>query len=439
MMKNKVIRSLFTGILILFSVTCTNVPETSTHFLTGTICDEIDGTLLGDVAVSFGDEATTTDSNGYFSISLGTTGTLSGDLSIYKSGYQAHFLSNMTINSSRNIDVLRALYPLTDVGTYPTRTMSGKIYYSGGSEIPDGIDYYIIIVKKGQNFGDIISGTYSGGYSGQIRFKANDCSIFIQLLNESGQVSHYLVVYEYDLSNPGEINQDFTLPDPALENVISNVTFQGDQIGNTGVMGSYNPDIPIAGITKSGSVYSGVITFPGPETSNTFDLVPFTNGSVFWIQSKTESIADPPAHTKTYMACGDSLPLPAGSATVVLPAIVDNGPSGLPDGTSIDYNSTTGALSIQEVNDTNYYKFSITEQGGSMWPIAYVTTASNSIILPQWLQNLLSGRTVNIRIAVGNFTNFFRMENYQYGTYAPTLSGKTITGSSFKKDGIIIP
>jgi hypothetical protein len=427
----KSICSLFLLLGIILLISCpAPVSNPVTHYLTGTILDSKDGTPLAGVNIIYGATNTTTDANGNVSISLGTSGgVVTGDLSIYKTGYLARFLTNMKIDSSKDTDICYALTPLS-TASYTKKTISGKIFNSDGvTEIANSTSYMIVIYAGNGQCVDGFVGVYSNGYSGATYIKSSNCSI--QCANGAGAGCFS---YNIDLSVASP-TANLTLQSlSSMTPVATNITFTADQLNNAGAVFINTPFGGSMLYTKSGSTYSIAYFNFTSSTSVTVDLInPFPASQIILMQHSLKTFKT--SYYKELISTSSYMAIPASSSTLAFPAIVDNGPDDIPNASSIAY--TSGTLSITAVSNANYYNFSISQSGGNS--LASVFSQSNSVVLPTWLQTLLSGKTIDIYITIANYSDYFNLENFKYNQGVPNLKCAEISDSSFKKTGILIP
>ena len=403
--------------------------------------DKYSGSPIPDTLVSFGSMSTTASNNGRFSISLGGNGGIvSGDLSIYKETYTAILLKNAIADSSNNIDVVFALHPNSDLLSYPIVTMSGKIFQSdGATEIPNGTDYRILIASGMSNCSGYENGTYSDGYTIQVPYRSQDCTIAVMQLGSSG-IEKIVFSYGNDFSGPSlTVNKDFTFP--ISETLKTNVSLSSENAENVAMFFTPYGNAQLNGLFKNGTSYSTGLSFTSSLTQQIDLCDQFNNSELFWTQLRYDN-SSIVGSIKRLISSSELFHLPDSDSAYTLPAISDDGPADKVNSNSITFSS--GTIAIGSVPNANCYIFTIFDNTLSE---IYASIASpiNTFTIPQWLINVLAGKTSDIEVRVAKYNKYFDVSNWKYtfgvtadyyfgvpGLYGvEVIGGQTRTGFTF--------
>jgi hypothetical protein len=314
--------------------------------ISGKVFDWVTGAGISGATVVFGNYFGTTDLSGAYSITVpDSVSTVDGTLAAFK-GLEYTFLATAGISIDPTTDPVYniGLAP-TDASAYPGRNLAGRIYDNTGAELSVGsrLEFYFINENGGQQ--RVTQNYGPAGYSLNTKTFGSDCFVNVVARDEPNPFSVPLLQFylkDQDLSvdldpydHPYDLNQP---PDENFTTVTAN--------GTGGTMFYGFLVVPNRG-------WAGIAGEDFNESSNvTLKLYNPDDFQMGWL-TQTVDPDTPEPGVGTFKISVAMLPF---SDTINLPAAYTQAaPLGAVDGTSVDWDSSTGTLSFDEVNGANGY------------------------------------------------------------------------------------
>lgn len=421
MLKKGLIPSVVLTVLIIISSGCNpagSPPGPST--VSGYVHDIFNGNPIANVTIYFGGDSVSSDINGYYQFTLPVgSGIYQCSFGIIKTDYDIVYLDAIKIDVSKghNFDILMS--PI-DYSTYPTKEITGHIYFSDGiTEIPDTSNVEIRIVYNGAN-GTSGFFTYpgAGGYSMDSFISTADCLLVCNVNPGDGIHDGFIAVkkgVDLSISSPAV---DFIEPATGMTNLTATLaelfTPNSDM-----VMGMYKTNYGLFQLSfrMSAGALKGISPTLYAISSTTVDTELYNPDN--WQGFFTQQLADTtfntnnPGHNKSYLSVGNLINIPA---SLTMPELNTSlGPTGVADPASLTYSS--GTLSLTAVAGVNFYKFSLYDNSTGFLLVT-IYSSTNSLIMPSWLQSAVSGKIIQVSFM-----------DYDIGTYSMSIDD-IIIGSS---------
>ncbi len=333
----------------------------------GTVVDWFTGNPVSGATVAFGSYSATSAADGTFSMNLGQqTGTLTGDYSVYATGYQFLYVNSVTLNAASN---LKLTIPLLHTPTiFAAHTVSGKIYKSDGiTEASTQTVTMVVLNASGGFYSSQFTYTSgSTGYSITTPTFGTDCLVEVQAPGDSFVV----IVNKVDLSGS---STTLNLTEPSST---TSVTANGTS-GNAYqlILSSPYGHVPGTWLTLL-SASSVTATFTNPY-----------NYQGYWTQV-SQSLNTPTTGNQT-ISVSTSGPAPITSP-VTLPSLLSTGPTQAPSASPLSYSN--GTLSLASVTGANGYSFQPTGYG------MILSNNSAAVNLPSWMKSMLSGKSIAVSV-----------------------------------------